>query len=965
MSGVEVMVDRDLPKVDLVEPSDPDVSSSERGSMAEGDAGDAPRLGSLAQRVLEESRWIPDEEERAILVRAIQRLRQKVASESVAERQKQFQKLASQAALQIKPRGEAATPPVVERRSQGRPAAAEQSPFRPSNVETNLAEYRLRKGEEVESPPSPRRRGILRTSSITPPAINVSEVTEAMTQLPIHSTTAAAAFGRFHFKGADAGDSTPTSPSSPSSPIAKKAPLRLPVKQRASAVSIADEEDVIECDPSMPRKLSKSSSISESSTTAVSPRPSSSTVARSSVFLKSPRHSLGNLLRWKRSEVSMGDRQRSDLELGHLVGHLLLDAQRRGSLPQVLRGKAPEAPAEEHKPDDFCLVSDPSLATPQPERTPILSSGQDLGEDTQPTTPATPPTDEVAATTPSEDEQRYRDWMDGCWRAVREENDAKILQLQESIKESLQMFDEKMSALAQQVTEAPELRPEKPEETDVSLTSNVRGLQVQMERLEEVQSDLLQQLRKAEGRFRSSLEKQVTLHQETLEEHCRDLREQLKGPTPAQLQASNARPNEKLEEMLARLSLQQDQLEAEMAQMKSRQEQSQRSWEDRFREAQQSTEETSLEVLRMAELGQRMSEGMETAREEFGEQIRVLRERSDTKLASLEESFRNQLDMSMGELKKTMSAGASELRALEELTTRMSQGLETSREEVWKQIRALRDASGAKLTSFEEAQEAWQSQLDDSISELSQKLATFSESASKFDQLETRLGNFEDCMETRRAAHQRETHRLFTELQTSFDKLEGTQKTMLSDTLPEVASALIEPWRKEFIELKDQCAQNARHWADQDSLLGGEIKSLSLAQEAHADGLKALKDQLQREFHDSITAETDAVLNAVTGKISQEQQERVTSITAVRSDLKELRDLMQPTQRERQIFEQSLDWRMPMGGPTANSVSPARLARSPFAVNGGVGVENTQKRKDLCRRKLTSSTGPGHVRTPR
>eukprot|EP00913_Durusdinium_trenchii_P032366 g30306.t1 len=624
--------------VDLVEPSDPDVSSSERGSMAEGDAGDAPRLGSLAQRVLEESRWIPDEEERAILVRAIQRLRQKVASESVAERQKQFQKLASQAALQIKPRGEAATPPVVERRSQGRPAAAEQSPFRPSNVETNLAEYsgsryRLRKGEEVESPPSPRRRGILRTSSITPPAINVSEVTEAMTQLPIHSTTAAAAFGRFHFKGADAGDSTPTSPSSPSSPIAKKAPLRLPVKQRASAVSIADEEDV---------------------------------------------------------------------------------------------------------------------------------------------------------------------------------------------------------------TEAPELRPEKPEETDVSLTSNVRGLQVQMERLEEVQSDLLQQLRKAEGRFRSSLEKQ-----ETLEEHCRDLREQLKGPTPAQLQASNARPNEKLEEMLARLSLQQDQLEAEMAQMKSRQEQSQRSWEDRFREAQQSTEETSLEVLRMAELGQRMSEGMETAREEFGEQIRVLRERSDTKLASLEEmmgwpsqslgpgnsprsqsffcclsvpakeSFRNQLDMSMGELKKTMSAGASELRALEELTTRsgpirtaaaaslrgaMSQGLETSREEVWKQIRALRDASGAFVATrlglsivgggardcnplvfsscAQEAQEAWQSQLDDSISELSQKLATFSESASKFDQLETRLGNFEDfgnsdCMETRRAAHQRETHRLFTELQTSFDKLEG------------------------------------------------------------------------------------------------------------------------------------------------------------------------------------------------
>lgn len=50
-----------------------------------------------------------------------------------------------------------------------------------------------------------------------------------------------------------------------------------------------------------------------------------------------------------------------------------------------------------------------------------------------------------------------------------------MTQKQESIKESLQMFDEKMSALAQQVTEAPELRPEKPEETDVSLTSNVSG----------------------------------------------------------------------------------------------------------------------------------------------------------------------------------------------------------------------------------------------------------------------------------------------------------------------------------------------------------------------------------------------------------------------------------------------------------------------------------------------------------
>ena len=36
-------------------------------------------------------------------------------------------------------------------------------------------------------------------------------------------------------------------------------------------------------------------------------------------------------------QVSMGERQRSDLELGHLLGHLLLDAQRRGSIPELLR----------------------------------------------------------------------------------------------------------------------------------------------------------------------------------------------------------------------------------------------------------------------------------------------------------------------------------------------------------------------------------------------------------------------------------------------------------------------------------------------------------------------------------------------------------------------------------------------------------------------------------------------------
>lgn len=42
------------------------------------------------------------------------------------------------------------------------------------------------------------------------------------------------------------------------------------------------------------------------------------------------------------AQVSMGERKRSDLELGHLLGHLLLDAQRKGSLPDLLKPEAPQ-----------------------------------------------------------------------------------------------------------------------------------------------------------------------------------------------------------------------------------------------------------------------------------------------------------------------------------------------------------------------------------------------------------------------------------------------------------------------------------------------------------------------------------------------------------------------------------------------------------------------------------------------
>ena len=96
----------------------------------------------------------------------------------------------------------------------------------------------------------------------------------------------------------------------------------------------------------------------------------------------------------------MGERQRSDLELGHLLGHLLVDAQRRGSIPDLLRkgddlqarGRSSlpilsppsELSPEELSPPtqpvepDFCLDAEPSLSTPpeierEESRTEVLS----------------------------------------------------------------------------------------------------------------------------------------------------------------------------------------------------------------------------------------------------------------------------------------------------------------------------------------------------------------------------------------------------------------------------------------------------------------------------------------------------------------------------------------------------------------------------------------------------------------
>jgi len=259
-------------------------------------------------------------------------------------------------------------------------------------------------------------------------------------------------------------------------------------------------------------------------------------------------------------------------------------------------------------------------------------------------------------------------------------------------------------------------------------------------------------------------------------------------------------------------------------------------------------------------------------------------------------------------------------------------------------------------------------QLRDQRQEDQSRLATeISEWAGKFEKIDVQLHNFEDSMETRRAAQQREVDRLFTELQRSFDKLEGTQKTMLSDTLPEVASAFIQPVQKDVADMKenlsgfqDKMAEQGQMWESLDK----EIKSAAAASIAACD---ALKQQLQNQIREVVSSETDAVLKAMTGRVSQEEQERVSSMTAVQKDVSHLQEALQQLNERNEYADRSMtgieSWRI-----HTPSVSPARISgRGPsFGVTGvGGNMDGGQRRKDLCRRKFVGSAGPGHVRTPR
>lgn len=966
-------------------------------------------LGSLARRALEEAPWIPDEEEKVILVRAIKRLRHRLASESMSSR-KQLERLEK---AEVSPADNAVSQAhLSEAKSKAPPLHA-----RCSNPMI-VAEYQIAKGEELETPPghTQRRRGILRTSSSLPTTgTNVPD----LTQLPLNSTTAAAAFRGFSFPEGDSPDSKRSS--SPASPRSPRNPLRLPgnLKPRMSMVSIADEdeEELVEIDegsrtPPTPRK---SESLSESSTTALETARSS--VARSSVFLKSPRHSLANMFRWKRSEVSMGERQRSDLELGHLLGHLLLDAQRRGSIPELLRKEEPAAaPAE----PDFCLDAEPLLSTPRQEklesqkRTPADTEGQELQEGTsQPTTPVTPATEGMATTASEEEEQRCREWMDGYLQTAREENEAQMSRLQESLQESLRKFDEKMDAFTQRFSDLEEevlhSKEKREPETDGlkddvhkqqnALKSNVRSLQIQMEALEQAQGELLQQLRKAESRCVESLEKQVAVHQETLDEHCRDLADQLGRSPTAQPLGSPGRPEAvvKLEEAFAKLLEQHDQLEAQLGQTTSRQEQSHRSLEDLVRQNCMSTEDLGMTVSSLSELHERISIGFEGTKEELLEQMRVLRDSNDAKFAAVQdassqqERIFHQLQSSLKELDKKLvgeeEARASELQKLQdqqkEDQSRLAAELNVLRESNDGKFAALQDATSQqericnqlqsnftkKLVSAEEARASELQRFQDQQKENQARLEDqLNEWTGKFDQLDIRFHNFEDAMETRRAAQQREVDRLFTELQRSFDKLEGTQKTMLADTLPEVASALVQPIQRDVGNLKENLESFQSTIKEQGIRLDKEIQSVATAQQASLAACEALKVQLQKEMREVVTSESDAVLKALTGKVSHEEQERVSSMTAVRKDLNELREnltrepLLSLSRAEGRGME---SWKTtPSAGAMSVSVSPARVTRSPFAITGVSGMESLPRRKDMCRRKFASSTGPGQ-RTPR
>ncbi|CAE7894216.1 unnamed protein product, partial [Symbiodinium sp. KB8] len=427
--------------------------------------------------------WVPDEEEKAIIARAVKRLQERLAGAVEPERAK-----LSRVQVELN-RRQAAKPP------------------RASLMENrNRAEYQLSQpeGSQPSSPITGRRKGILRTTSFTtPPQITVSEAVD----LPITSTTAVSAFAGYTFPrepegGGPSPVTTPRNSTSPqATPRAQMLP-RLPLKPRSSAVSIAETEELLEFPESSPATMALTktsvSQVSESTATGVSISRRSSTAASASAKThRSPRQSLANIFRFKDSQIPMNLSRRSDLELGWALKHALEEAassgqlkefaaQRRRSTPTTEAPSSPGATAATNSPCCIKLDPDPSLP------------------------PSPPPSDERRTDNPRSwvdrasieelIQQRLEAYREEALQTLRAEQDKELARVQESLGEAVEsIVDGRLTSL-----QAETGRRKVDQAVQGALGDEVRSLQGQLERIEETQSDLLLQLQKAGG-FQSSL----------------------------------------------------------------------------------------------------------------------------------------------------------------------------------------------------------------------------------------------------------------------------------------------------------------------------------------------------------------------------------------------------------------------------------------------------------------------------
>eukprot|EP00439_Symbiodinium_sp_Y106_P023560 s599_g2.t2 len=802
-----------------------DVSKEEEAEGGSQPSG-LSRLVKLARRAVrdEVSEWVPDEEEKAIIARAVKRLQARLAAKE-PERAK-----LSRVQVELS-RREAAKAP------------------RASLMENrNRAEYQLSQpeGSQPSSPISGRRKGILRTTSFTtPPQITVSEAVD----LPITSTTAVSAFAGYTFprepEGGPSPVTTPRDSTSPqATPRAQMLP-RLPLKPRSSAVSIAETEELLEFPESSPATMALTktsmSQVSESTATGVSISRRSSTAASASAKThRSPRQSLANIFRFKDSQIPMNLSRRSDLELGWALKHALEEAansgqlkdfaaQRRRSTPTTEAPSSPGATAATNSPCCIKLDPDPSLP------------------------PSPPPSDERRTDNPRSladkasieelIQQRLEAYRDEALQTLRAEQDKELARVQESLGEALEsIVDGRLMSL-----QAETGRRNIDQAAQGALGDEVRSLQGQLERMEETQSDLLLQLQKAETR----LENSVKLHEDALGERCQELQSQLQASATQLRDSAPKISPQRSEESAEKLQSRLDSLEETLQDKSERKSVS--SVEDIVFDSSELKEEVGQIV---AELEARIVVDLQALREEITEQTQVLRSHCDQQVARMEETAGGQFE------------------ALEDLR---------------KQLHGRRGTAAEK--ELIEELEASKQRLKDEVS--SETLAALE---ARYDQ---RMHNFEDSIETRRGAQQREFDRMFTDLHRSMSKLEGSQKALVTKTFPEVKCDLAAALGKERAEQQDDRLHEVARLCNkkvENALSLGESSmqklTLDLSRSKAAD--KAAIADLEKQLRDFASSECDAVLQALKGRINQEEEERVISMTSIRQDINDLKAALGP-----------------------------------------------------------------------